>query len=417
MKKLLLLSFLLFLIISPAAAAENLIAVKAKKIVTVSGREIENGVILIRGDKIEKAGQNIAVPPGYILYDYGKYTVYPGLINSMTSLGLSGIDSIDMWQDTREEGKYKPHLSVYTAFYPWSKLIPNARQFGTLTAVAAPSGGVIPGKAVLVNLAGWVPGDMFIEKELALIVRLPESSRKKKKSSAPKVSMSKAKKELKKYFTKAQKYYLRAGKGISQDFNPEFEGMKALWAEGLPVIMSANSAADIRFAIKMGKEFKLKLILYGIYDGEDVLKEIKASGYPVILASMYNSNRDWEDGCDKVFRLPGALTAAGIEFAFSTGGAATAFDLPLHAGRAAAYGLTPTEAVKALTLYPARILGIEDYGSIAAGKIANLIVTDGDILETSTLVKGVFIKGRKIKGRSFFQQEYERAKDKISGVK
>jgi imidazolonepropionase-like amidohydrolase len=109
------------------------------------------------------------------------------------------------------------------------------------------------------------------------------------------------------------------------------------------------------------------------------------------------------------------LAKEGIPFSFSVNRDATAFDYPLHAGRAVAYGLSPREAVKALTLYPAEILGLKEYGAVAPGKIANLIVTDGDILETSTLVKEVYMNGKKVTGKSFFRKEYERAREKVSG--
>ncbi len=396
-------------------AEEHLAAVKAKKVITVSGEEIDNGTILIKDDKIEAVGQNIQVPPGYKIYEYADGVVYPGLIDAMTSLGVSGIASIEVVNDTQEEGKYNPQLSIYRAFYPWSNLIPITRQFGTLFALTAPAGGTIPGKAALISLHGWTPEDMFIKKEAALIVRLPESSRKGKKST-DKTGFSKAKEELQDYIAKAHKYYLRAVKGVSQDFNPQYEALKVLWEERMPAIVSAGSAADIKYAIKLGQEFKLSVILYDVYDGEDALPEIKASGYPVILASMYAANKDWEDGCDKVFRLPALLQKQGIKFSFSTGGAAGAFDLPLHAGRAVAYGLSPQEALKALTLYPAEMLGIaERCGSLVPGKTADLVITDGDILETSTLVKDVFIKGKKVSGRSYFQEEYDRAKEKVGG--
>ncbi|MCP4156057.1 MAG: amidohydrolase family protein, partial [bacterium] len=123
----------------------------------------------------------------------------------------------------------------------------------------------------------------------------------------------------------------------------------------------------------------------------------------------------WEDGYDIVLRLPAALARQGIPFAFSFKRSSVAFNLPVMAARAVAYGLSPEETLKALTLHPARILGIEDYGSIAAGKIANLVVTDGNILETSTRVKAVFIKGKKIEAKSVFHKEYIRTRDKISG--
>jgi imidazolonepropionase-like amidohydrolase len=398
----------------------QMLAIKAKKIVTVSGRTIENGVILIEGEKIREVGSGIVVPPGCRVHDYGEYAVYPGIINSMTTLGISGISSIKAWSDTAELGKFKPHISAFSAFYPWSNLIGTTREFGTLTALSAPTGGMICGKAVLFNLDGWTPGDMFIAEEAALHIQLPEPpSREGKKSSVMKEKAEKSKKELREFISHAHRYYLRSRAGAAppdrHSFDPKFEAMKDLWKKNLPVITRARCAENIRFAIKLGKDFKLNMILLDAYDGEEVLKEIKASGYPVILGSMYSRNRKWEDGCDKVFRLPGMLARVGIPFAFSTDWAGTAFDLPIQAGRAVAYGLSREDALKGLTLNAARILGLEEYGSIEPGKIANLVVADGNILETSTRVRDVFIKGRKITGKSFFQREYERAKHKVSG--
>jgi len=403
------------LIIWSLSMAETKLAIKAGQIFTSSGEMIKNGLILIRGDKIEKLVSDNTIPPGYQILDYSKFYAYPGLINPMTGIGVTGISMVREWNDSREAGKYNPHVSIFTAFYPWNNLIHNTRDFGTLTAVSAPTGGVISGKAALVNLEGWIPEDMFIKKEVALIVRLPESPRRQRTPPKKKPDFSKQKKELQEFFAKSQKYYLKSLKGQNLEFDLKYEAMKDLWSKNLPVIVNANTAKDIKFALSMAKEFKLNLILYNVYEGEKVLKEIKESGVPVILGSMYRTNRKWEDGCDIIFRLPAALSKNGIKFAFSTYSASTAFDLPIEAGRAVAYGLKPEEAVKALTVYPAEILGIPEYGSLAAGKTANIVITNGDILETSTQVKALFVKGKKVTGKSFFRREFERARDKISG--
>jgi imidazolonepropionase-like amidohydrolase len=424
MKKLIVL-FILLAVFSFSFAAgtnpDNFIAVKAGKIVTVSGPLVNNGTILIKGDKIQQLGSDINIPPGYKIYEYSDGVVYPGLINSMTTLGISGISSINQWSDYEEKGKFNPQLSAFSAFYPWSNLIPNTRDFGTLIALSAPTGGIISGKALLVSLHGWTPGDMFIKKEVALMIKLPEPPEptRRRRPTLPDTS-EKDKTELHQFINGAHKYYLRSGKSHktsnSNDFNPKFAAMKPIWEKHLPVIISAESEKNIRFALHLGKEFNLNVILYNVYDGEKVLKEIKASGYPVILGAMYTRSKDWEDGCDIVFRLPALLAGEGILFAFATGSrSAAAFDLPLHAGRAAAYGLSPDDALKALTLYPAKIFAIEEYGSIEPGKIADLVIANGNILETSTVVKDVFIKGKKITAKSFFQKEFQRARDKISG--
>ena len=337
MKKSLIALILIYCLFTPAMA-ENGVALKVGKIFTPT-KVIENGTILIKGNKIEKVLAGSSIPAGYKILDYSKYQAYPGIINSLTSLGMSGISMVREWNDTRETGKYNPHISAFTAFYPWSNLIPNARDFGTLTALTAPTGGIVSGKAVLVNLHGWSPEDTFIKKEAALIINLPESPRRRRRQpQKKKPDFSKEKKALRQFLKDAQIYFQKAEKGIAAKFCKKCEAMKDLWAKKLPVIIKANTAKDIKFAIQLGKDFKLQVILYGVYEGEKVLKEIKASGYPVILGSMYGTNRKWEDGCDIVFRLPGALEKRGIKFAFSTYSSATAFDLPMSIGILGATG-------------------------------------------------------------------------------
>ncbi|MCP4215652.1 MAG: amidohydrolase family protein [bacterium] len=398
-------------------AGDALIALKGEKVVTVSGDTLENAIVLIRGEKIEKVGRDIVPPAGCRVLDFPGCTIYPGLINAMTTLGISGTDAVKVWDDAKESGKYNPHLSAASAFYPWSNLIPNTRDFGTLIALTAPTGGLIPGKAALFQLAGWAPRDMFIQREAALIIKLPvvPTSRTGNTGDTPKVDFSITLRKLEKYIASAYKYHQRETQGTANSFDPKLDAMRSLWSKKLPVIISADSKKNIQFALKIGKEYNLKVILSGLYDAESMVKEIKAAGYPAILPSMYTANTKWEDGCDKVLRLPGVLARNGIPFAFSTARSSSAFDLPLHAGRATAYGLSPKDALKGLTQYPAEIFGLPDYGSIEPGKIANLVVTDGCILETSTRVKAVFIKGEKIEAKSYFQKEYRRTKEKLSG--
>jgi imidazolonepropionase-like amidohydrolase len=278
--------------------------------------------------------------------------------------------------------------------------------------LSAPSGGIISGKAALVSLHGWTPEEMFVRREAALIIHLPRSSDKKKEEKDAKAVMSKDKRELREFFSRAYQYFLGSHK---RQFVSAYESMKDVWSRKLPVIVSAESGPDIKFAIQLGKDFKLNMILYGVYDAEKVGSEIRDSGFPVILSSMYNRNQKWEHGYDKVYRLPAALHREGIRFAFSTQYASTVFDLPIQAARAVAYGLPADEALKALTLYPAVIMGLKNYGSIEKGKIADLVIADGDILETSTSIKAIYIKGRLIKAGNYFEKESRRARNKISG--
>jgi imidazolonepropionase-like amidohydrolase len=403
-----------------ADGAAGKLAIKAKRIVTAAGAAIENGTVLIEGERIQKVGSGIDVPAGFKVLDYGDAVVYPGLINTMTDMGISGVSMVKPMNDSVELGVYTPHVSAYTAFYPWRNLIQNTRDFGTLIVLTVPQGGLVSGKAALVTLEGFAPEDMLLRKEAAMMMKIPGvpwwvQTEKQKKTMMKRVE--KYRTELKTFISKSHKYYLRNKNRTPVDagFDRKYEAMKAIWSEKLPVIITAESPTSIKYAIELGKEFKLNLVLFGCYDAESVLKEIKASGYPVILDSMYMQNRKWEDGADKVFRLPGLLAREGILFALSFSRSATAFDLPISTGRAVAYGLSQEDAVKAMTVNPAKIFGIDGYGTIEAGKIANVVVADGNILETSTLIKDVFIKGKKATGKSFFRREYERARDKVSG--
>jgi len=363
------------------------------------------------------------------VYEYPDGIAYPGMINPMTSLGITGISSVKEENDINETGKFNPHVSVYTAFYPWNNLIPNTRDFGTIVGLIVPEGELICGKAALVSFYGWTPEDMIIKKEAALRINIPELVFGRRRGPIPNDALMKSietkKNELRDFISKAYRYYLRSTsqaplESSSDDttfdsYYSRYEAMLPVWKENFPVIIRAQSAENIRFAIQLGKDFKMNVILADAYDGENVLKEIKESRFPVILSTMFAGNKEWSDGVDKVFRLPGKLAKEGVLFSFSSFASSTAYDYALQAGRAVAYGLSQEDAIKGLTVYPAKILGLDRYGSLEKGKTASFIIASGNLLETDTVIKDVFMNGKKVTAKSFYQQEYQRAKDKISG--
>jgi len=391
----------------------DLSVIKAGKLLTTDGSYLSNSIIVFEGGIIKKVGKNIEIPDNARIYDYSKYIVYPGLINSYTFLGLSDISSISVWSDYREAGEFNPHIKVFTALYPWGKLLPITRDFGTLVILSAPAGGTISGKASLVKLSGWTPSDMIIDKHAALIVNIPEAPLRRGGKDKKALDTSKKQKELTEFFNKAYKYWLRKNKNISQKYNLKYEEMLEVFNKNIPVICNVNRKNGINYAIELSKKYNFKIILRGLYEGEESIDLIKKSEVPVILTSLYTSNRKWEDGYDKVYKLPAKLSEAGIKFAFSTSYASSAFDLPMQAGRACAYGLTQEQAKKALTIYPAEILGLKEYGSIEAGKRAAFVIANGNILETSTNIKAVFLEGKKIEMEDYFKKEYEETRNRI----
>jgi imidazolonepropionase-like amidohydrolase len=181
-----------------------------------------------------------------------------------------------------------------------------------------------------------------------------------------------------------------------------------------PIIFTAERERDIRAVVKFADEMKVKAIIYGGADSAKTASLLKEKNIPVIFTDIYNLPVLDDSNYDSLFEVPGLLQKAGVRFCVSTGeDGPEVRDLPYHAGLSSAYGLPPEEALKAVTLYPAQILGVADkMGSIEVGKLANLVVADGDILEPRTNIKYLFINGRNIPLTSRHTELYEQFKDR-----
>ena len=185
-----------------------------------------------------------------------------------------------------------------------------------------------------------------------------------------------------------------------------------------PIVFQAQNARDIRAVIKFVEEMRLKAILYGGAEAYKEAEGLKKNNISVIYNRIHN-NPGQDDPYDLLFEAPSKMQRAGIKFAIATGdNGANARELPYQAGMASAYGLSKAEALKSVTLYPAQILGVGDkYGSLEVGKMANVVVTDGDILEPRTNIKHMFIDGRKIPLTSRHTEFFEAFKDRKLGSK
>ena len=163
----------------------------------------------------------------------------------------------------------------------------------------------------------------------------------------------------------------------------------------MPAMISVHSEKDIRAAIQFVREEGLKAVFYGVEQGFKAADELAKAAIPVVIGSLYDMPPVWEDGYDALFRNPGLMAKAGVKIAFSSSSASVAKDLPYHAAKAAAFGLDKAEALRAVTINPAVILGVDKtMGSLEQGKAANIVLADGDILELRTNIKKVYIDGR-----------------------
>lgn len=382
----------------------SVIAIKVAKIIPVVGEDIQEGTILIKNGKIEAIGKNVNIPQdAYIIETKGLYA-YPGMIDSFCFLGLQEISSIRATMDSRETGRINPQVKAVEALRPDSMHIPIARSNGITAAVVAATGGLISGQSGLIRLAGWTPEEMVVKSSVAMYIQFPSIPRiRSRRQTQPRPQTLKQIEELKEIFHKAR-YYQKRKDAVQKNsslplfgFDEKLEFLLPVVKGELPVMIAVYAENDIKAAIQFVKDEKLKAIFFGVTEGWKVAKEIKESGIPVVFDSLNSMPSKWEDGYDAIYRNPAVLAKAGVKISFSSRSASLAKDLPYHAAKASAFGLDKREALKAVTIYPAQIFGVDDMmGSLEIGKIANIVLADGDILELRTNIKHVFINGKEV---------------------
>jgi len=397
------------------------IVIRNVTIVPVTGPQIANGTLIMSNGVITAiGGPEIPLPTTGLVINGGGQFAYPGMIDSGTSIGLVEMDSVAGTVDTTELGDLNANAQAAVALNPHSELIPVTRVNGVTNVVTVPEGGIISGQSALIQLSGWTPQEMVVKAPLAMHIRFPRLR------GAPLVDVpqdEEAEKELKKSYTREldklrdtfrdAQAYARAmnAKGKRFDRDLILEALVPVVDGRLPVIVHANQERDIRAAIEFADEFKLKMILAGAQDVARVIPELKSRNIPVLLGPILALPQREDDPYDLLFTNAKTLNDAGIRFAIQTTEAHNTRNLPYHAGSCSAFGLPKDVALKAVTIYPAEIFGVADkLGSLEVGKVANVILTDGDPLELRTNVKRVFIAGEEISMDSRHTQLYNKFK-------
>lgn len=390
----------------PGAPQQRPIALVGGTIYPVSGPPIEQGTLVFDQGRITALGRRVKIPSGANRIDVRRRRVYPGLINAYSRLGLVEIDAVRATRDFAETGKINPNVKAEVAVNPDSALIPVTRSGGVLLSLTAPSGGLISGTSALVQLDGWTWEEMTLKAPVGMHVQWPRTSPAADwKESESKEEERKARDEalalLQQTFADARSYQkARAARNAEAARHPldtRWEAMLPVLEGKLPLAVAADEIQQIQAAVAFAQREKVKLILYGGYDAPLCAALLKKHRVPVIVSTVHRLPRRRGDAYDAAYSLPGRLHAAGIEFCIASQNTSNARNLPYEAAMAAGYGLSPDEALKAITLYPAQILGAEDrVGSLEVGKDATLIITDGDPLETPTHVEAAFIRGRPV---------------------
>jgi len=407
----------------PGRTQQQPIALVGGTVHPASGPIIEGGVLLFEDGKIIAVGRDVAIPENAMRVDCTDQHIYPGLIDAYTDLGLIEVAAVRATRDQQESGQINPNVRAQVAVNPDSELIPVARAGGVLTALTAPTGSLIAGTSALIHLDGWTYEDMTLKAPIGMHIRWPRMAPQKawwiEESEAEQVkSQNKNLVRLREVFDEARRYWTAKKAAGDAQAKPKtdlrWEAMIPVFERQLPLIVSADSVAQIQSAVAFARRENVRLIVLGGYDAPRCTELLKEYDVPVIVGATHRLPEHRMDDYDAAFRVPADLHAAGVRFCIASSGRATNVrNLPHNAGSAAAYGLPPEEALRSVTLYPAQIFGVDDVlGSLEAGKHATLIVTDGDVLEVTSRVEKAYIQGRSVQLSNRHTRLYEKYREK-----
>ena len=355
------------------------------RIETVTRGAIERGTVVLRDGVIEAVGPDVAVPAGAEVVDCAGLTLYPGMIDGGTRLGLVEIGSAEETVDLDEVGEVTPQMEALSAVNPSSVLIPVTRVAGVTTVLTAPTGGLLPGTAALVRLHGYTPDQMYAGFR-GVVLRFPATVRPRPDDERGNAERQKA-------------------------YDEAVERLDTVWEAAalaravtgeVALLVEVNAAADILKALDwLAARPRTRAVLTGVAEGWRVADRIAAAGLPAVVGPVIALPTRGGDRYSRPYENAALLHAAGVQVALRTQETENARNLPFHAGFAAAYGaehgFDRQAALEAVTIAPARIFGVADrLGSIEVGREATLFAADGDPFEPRTQVRHLFIGGYRV---------------------
>jgi imidazolonepropionase-like amidohydrolase len=398
----------------PAKEQKGLLFIRNATVHVGNGQVIENCTIQVSDGKIVKVAPNLPIPMDDVkVYDAKGKQVYPGLILSSSLLGLVEVNSVRATIDHTELGTFNPSIRSIVAYNTDSKVINTLRSNGILLANIVPQGGWISGSSSVVQLDAWNYEDAAYKMDNGIHLNMPSLlKRPAPANAAPGSNPDKKALEdlaaIKAFFREAQAY---AAEVSHPSTNLKYEAVKGLFNRSQKLFVHCDIVKEMLVAVDFAKEFNMEVVIVGGSDSYLIAPLLKANNIAVILDRMHSLPTLTDDDVDQPYKTAAALQKAGVLFAINDDdGQTRGRNLAFNAGTAAAYGLTREQALQAITLNAATILGIADRaGSIEPGKDANLVICEGDILDMRTsVITQAFIQGRLIDLTDKHKQLYER---------
>jgi len=405
------------------------IALQGATIHTVTNGVIENGTIVFRNGIITAVGADVEIPAGTRVVDATGKHIYPGLIDAYSTVGISEIGAVDMSNDVNEVGDFNPNINADVGVNAESRHIGTSRSQGVLTTLTTPGGGLISGMSSAMALEGWSWEEMSMESATALNVNWPNPNPRGRgfggfggfgnQDGADRPTYEERVQQLKDYFAEARAYRDAVAAGEQVRTDARYIAMTPALNRDIPVVVSANSAAQINDAITWAKAENLRLVIRGGNDAIHVADRLVAEEIPVILTSTMAAPSRAHEGYDEAYGRAADLYEAGVKFAISGGAGALYTDrLPYEAGVAVAFGLPEEEAVKAVTINAAELMGLDDrIGSLEPGKQATLLITTGTPIDMTSNIEQAYIQGRELDmndiQKHFFQKYMEKVRQRM----
>lgn len=418
-------------------------AIRGAKVVPVSGPPIEDATVVVARGVILAVGKDVSIPADAWVIEGKGLTVYPGLLDALSDVGLTAAMPSSQPAEAaagagppRRTGEPARGPEDRPNSTPWrsaadevslaDKRIETWRSTGFTTVVSAPKAGFFPGQAAVLDLAGERPGDLVVKAPVAIPVSTKPMAGFGRDFPDSLMGVLAYEHQVfldTDWLTKAEAAYEKNPKGTAR---PRYDRTSAALAEAMQaratVLIAANSALEMRRAFDLADRWKVNAAIYGGQAGYEMADEIAAKKMPVLVNLKWpEAEKDADPDQTPTLRTlrlrdrapstPAAFAKAGVKFVFYSGETANPKDLLKAVKRSIDAGLAEDAALRAMTLTPAELFGVGDrLGSIEKGKIANLVVADGDLFNEKTKVKFVFVDGKRFEIR-----EPEKPKDPPKG--
>ncbi len=387
------------------------IAITGGTVYPVSGPKLVNATVLVRDGRVAAVGTNVAVPADAKRIDATGKWITPGLIDGAGQMGLVEIEAVPGTREATLAGDtIAAAFNVGEGINPASALIPVTRIEGVTTVVVAPAGNLVSGQAVMVDLDGPTIEQMRVRSPVGMVVDLSENGKQYAGGSRAGVA-----ERLRSVFRDALEYERRKTDFNRAQMQPlsapaaDLEALLPVLHGREPLIAYANRRSDIETALRLAREFKLRLIVAGAQEGWEVAGELAAAGVPAVVEPL--DNIPSYDALGIRYENAALLAKAGVKVALMETNTHNSRLLRQEAGNAVSYGMPWEQALRAVTLAPAEMFGVADrYGSLEPGKVANVVVWSGDPFEFSTGVEHVLIRGKEIPLTSRQTELFERYK-------